>query len=69
MGNFYCVECDGVPGHPGEHQVQVANTAFDQDNIHLQRLDTDTPARRKAVPKSLSQVASLDGAGANFLCR
>merc|ERR1712127_846415 len=43
-------------GHPGEHQVQVANTAFDQDNIHLQRLDTDAPARRKAVPKSLSQM-------------
>jgi len=41
-------------GHPGEHQP--ANTAFDHDNINLQRLDSLPVTKKKSTPKSLTQM-------------
>merc|ERR1711997_574191 len=41
-------------GHPGEHQP--ANTAFDHDNINLQRLDSLPVTKKKSIPKSLTQM-------------
>merc|ERR1712107_464152 len=40
-------------GHPGEHLP--ANTAFDHDNINLQRLDSLPVTKKKGNPKSLTQ--------------
>merc|ERR1712107_632212 len=39
-------------GHPGEHLP--ANTAFDHDNINLQRLDSLPVTKKKGNPKSLT---------------
>jgi hypothetical protein len=44
-----------LAGYPGEHQL--ANTAFDHDNINLQRLDSEPVVKKKIVPKSFSQVS------------
>merc|ERR1712122_476005 len=41
-------------GHPGEHLP--ANTAFDHDNINLQRLDSLPVTKKKGNPKSLTQM-------------
>merc|ERR1711874_158387 len=41
-------------GHQGEHHL--ANTAYDHDDINLQRLDFDPITQRKKMPKSLSQM-------------
>merc|ERR1712013_25275 len=40
-------------GHPGEHLP--ANTAFDHDNINLQRLDSLPVTKKKGNPKSLKK--------------
>merc|ERR1719500_2090981 len=45
-------------GHPGEHQP--ANTAFDHDNINLQRLDSLPVTKKKSLPKSLTQSKKMD---------
>merc|ERR1711997_1135526 len=45
-------------GHPGEHQP--ANTAFDHDNINLQRLDSLPVTKKKSIPKSLTQMKKMD---------
>merc|ERR1711953_337585 len=44
-------------GHPGEHQP--ANTAFDHDNINLQRLDSLPVTKKKSTPKSLTQMKKM----------
>merc|ERR1719454_2820505 len=41
-------------GHAGEHLP--ANTAFDHDNINLQRLDSLPVTKKKGNPKSLTQM-------------
>merc|ERR1711874_619364 len=41
-------------GHPGERLP--ANTAFDHDNINLQRLDSLPVTKKKGNPKSLTQM-------------
>merc|ERR1712107_693780 len=41
-------------GHQGEHLP--ANTAFDHDNINLQRLDSFPVTKKKGNPKSLTQM-------------
>merc|ERR1711890_166900 len=45
-------------GHPGEHQP--ANTAFDHDNINLQRLDSLPVTKKKSIPKSLTPIKKMD---------
>merc|ERR1711953_197127 len=52
-----CLKClifFTYPGHPGEHLP--ANTAFDHDNINLQRLDSLPVTKKKGNPKSLTQM-------------
>merc|ERR1711890_133793 len=45
-------------GHPGEHLP--ANTAFDHDNINLQRLDSLPVTKKKGNPKSLTPIKKMD---------
>merc|ERR1719402_2040922 len=41
----------------GSHGIQQpANTKFDQDNIHLQRLDYQPITRKKKMPKNFKQM-------------
>ena len=41
-------------GHRGEHQP--ANTRYDNDDINLQRLDSQPITQRKKLPKTFNQV-------------
>merc|ERR1712083_631008 len=43
-------------GHPGEHQP--ANTAFDHDNINLQRLDS-LPVKKKSMQKPSKKMDKM----------
>merc|ERR1712001_42557 len=44
-------------GHPGEHQP--ANTAFDHDNINLQRLDSLPVTKKKSMQKPSKKMDKM----------
>merc|ERR1712066_1196019 len=44
-------------GHPGEHQP--ANTAFDHDNINLQRLDSLPVTKKKSLQKPSKKMDKM----------